>query len=442
MLSDNEYFFDEEDALVSLWPDNSIDRFDSNGLSRVTKDQFRRGCDPQGIRWDQMDISRSYYRQLRLEEYDNYVNLDEETRPRPHSSLKAEIDSHITNRGHSFYEFENSEKQARANIVHFQLRNLVWATTSHDVFVTQAEDIQHFSYMTNKLTPILTRFEHSKVKFSLDALHMSTMCVQGNICIAGGFFGDLVCVKLPSDIDYDDATSASTAKSGEVLYSAKITSDENAITNSILLQESKRGVLEAVITNNDSAVRILDVDNSFREVNRMHFPWPVNYATLSPDRNLICVLGDSTECVLMDVTTSQRVAVCDKHLDYSFAAAWHPDGNIFATGNQDKTARLWDRRMMKCLATLGGHLGAIRSIRFTQDGRYMAMAEPADFVHIFDVKSNWENVQEIDIFGEIAGISFSPDDDALFVGISDRIYGTMMQYRRKLNGLYDYDLLP
>uniref|UniRef100_A0A7S4UEI9 DUF2415 domain-containing protein n=1 Tax=Guillardia theta TaxID=55529 RepID=A0A7S4UEI9_GUITH len=385
-MMDDDYFFDEEDALTSIYPDNLDESFDIGGLSRVTKDQFRRGCDPQGIRWDQINITRSTYRNQRLLQYENYENLDDSARPRPHSSLKAEIDSHVTNRGHSFYEFENSEKQARANIVHFQLRNLVWATTSHDVFVTQAEDIQHFSYVTNKLTPILSRFEDSKEKISLDALHMSTMCVQGSICVAGGFFGDLVCVKLPSDIHSDDFTRASSPDTGKVLFSEKITSDENAITNSILLQESKQGALEAVITNNDSQIRILDVDNSFREVNRMHFPWPVNFATLSPDRNLVCVLGDSTECMLMDVTTSRRVAVCDMHLDYSFAAAWHPDGNIFATGNQDKTARIWDRRMMRCLATLGGRLGAIRSLRFTEDGRYMAMAEPADFVHIFDVK--------------------------------------------------------
>ena len=30
--------------------------------------------------------------------------------------------------------------------------------------IQQAEDIQHFSYVTNKLTPILSRFEDSKEK--------------------------------------------------------------------------------------------------------------------------------------------------------------------------------------------------------------------------------------------------------------------------------------
>ncbi|MCI24682.1 WD-repeat protein-like protein, partial [Trifolium medium] len=33
------------------------------------------------------------------------------------------------------------------------------------------------------------------------------------------------------------------------------------------------------------------------------------------------------------------VATLSGHQDYSFASAWHPGGNTFATGNQDKTCR-------------------------------------------------------------------------------------------------------
>lgn len=30
-------------------------------------------------------------------------------------------------------------------------------------------------------------------------------------------------------------------------------------------------------------------------------------------------------------------------------------------------------------------MGAIRSLRFSSDGRFLAAAEPADFVHVYDV---------------------------------------------------------
>lgn len=76
-------------------------------------------------------------------------------------------------------------------------------------------------------------------------------------------------------------------------------------------------------------------------------------------------------------------------------------------------------------------MGAIRGIKFSTDGCFMAMAEPADFVHIFDVASGYCEAQEIDLFGEIAGISFSPDTEALFVGIADRTYGSVLEFRRR-----------
>ncbi len=57
---------------------------------------------------------------------------------------------------------------------------------------------------------------------------------------------------------------------------------------------------------------------------------------------------------------------------------------------QDTTTRIWDiRQPGKSLAVLSGRMGAVRSLRFSSDGRFLAMAEPADFVHVFDVKAGF-----------------------------------------------------
>ncbi|PON34397.1 WD repeat containing protein [Trema orientale] len=138
--------------------------------------------------------------------------------------------------------------------------------------------------------------------------------------------------------------------------------------------------------------------------------------------------------MLVDPQTGKTVAEFHGHLDYSFASSWHPDGVTFATGNQDKTCRIWDiRNLSRSVAVLSGNLAAIRSIRFTSDGSYMATAEAADFVHVYDVKSGYEKEQEIDFFGEIAGISFSPDAESLFVGIWDRTYASLLEYSWRKN---------
>ena len=120
------------------------------------------------------------------------------------------------------------------------------------------------------------------------------------------------------------------------------------------------------------------------------------------------------------------------HKDYSFATAWHPEGHIFATGNQDKTCRVWDvRDLSKSLAVLKGNMGAVRSLRFSSDGQFLVVAEPADFVHVYDTKANYSKQQEIDFFGEISGVSLSPDDESLFIGVWDRTDASLLQYNRR-----------
>eukprot|EP00286_Rhodomonas_abbreviata_P000792 CAMPEP_0181288738 /NCGR_PEP_ID=MMETSP1101-20121128/501_1 /TAXON_ID=46948 /ORGANISM="Rhodomonas abbreviata, Strain Caron Lab Isolate" /LENGTH=436 /DNA_ID=CAMNT_0023392897 /DNA_START=226 /DNA_END=1536 /DNA_ORIENTATION=- len=396
---------------------------------RVTKEDVMKGKDPQGIPWHELDTTREEYRKNRLRTYMNYENLNDEQRPVPAGMLALEIARHRVSQKGEYYTFESNERRLKSSIVHFQLRNLVWATTSHDVFVTHGNDIFHYSYVSEEITPIL-RLEGPQL--SVGRVQISTMSVHGSTCLAGGFYGDMICVRIPADLR---SAAGASDSCGEVLFCERITTDENAITNSISLHEPSNGPLQAVISNNDCAVRVTDVETGFTLLHRMLFTWPVNYTAVSPDGKLACVVGDSTQALLVDVSTGQSVAECNQHIDYSFAAAWHPGGNIFATGSQDKTTRLWDRRTYRCLATLGGHIGSIRSIRFTDDGRYMAMAEPADFVHVFDVNQNWHVAQEIDLFGEIAGISFCPGGESLFVGVADRTYGSMLQFKRRRGGM-------
>jgi WD40 repeat protein len=142
------------------------------------------------------------------------------------------------------------------------------------------------------------------------------------------------------------------------------------------------------------------------------------------------ILQTSEDHVL---TLLQEIATLQGHLDYSFSSAWHPDGHVLATGNQDTTCRLWDvRNPSRSFAALKGRIGAIRGLKFSSDGRFLAASEAADFVHVYDAGSGYAAAQEIDIFGEVAGVSFSPDDaEALFVSVADRTYGSLLEFRQR-----------
>lgn len=376
----------------------------------------RRGRDIQGIPWDRLNFTREKYRVTRLEQYRNYENVQ------PHDEIQ-EVCKHAE-KGGNFYDFFLNTRNVKCTIIHFQLRNLVWATSKHDVYVLSNYSIVHWSPLTRKATEFLnvagsivpSEGHQGALRQGLSQVQISTMAVKENLLVAGGFQGELICKYLDRP---------------DVSYCGRITYDENAITNAVEIYQSASGATQFMTSSNDCGVRTFDVER-FALMKHFSFPWAVNHTSVSPDKKLLLVVGDDAVGLLSDCQSGKTVAPLRGHLDFSFASAWHPDGRIFATGNQDMTCRLWDvRNLSTSFAVLKGHLGAIRSIRFSSDGQFMAMAEPADFVHVYDTKQNYDKSQEIDFFGEIAGVSFSPDAESLFIGVADRTYGSLLEYRRR-----------
>ncbi|KAH9804557.1 WD REPEATS REGION domain-containing protein [Citrus sinensis] len=370
--------------------DSDVDEYDysNNKIADTSAAQARRGKDIQGIPWERLSITREKYRQTRLEQYKNYENI-------PNSGEGSGKDCKVTKKGASYYEFRRNSRSVKSTILHFQLRNLVWATSKHDVYLMSHFSVIHWSSLTSSRSQVLNVSGHvapsekhpGSLLEGFTQTQVSTLAVKDKLLVAGGFQGELICKHLDRP---------------GVSFCSRTTYDDNAITNAVEIYGSPSGAVHFTASNNDCGVRDFDM-GKYQLSKHFRFPWPVN-------------------------TTA---SLCG-HLDFSFASAWHPDGVTFATGNQDKTCRIWDlRNLSESVAVLKGNLGAIRSIRYTSDGRYMATAEPADFVHVYDVKSGYEKEQEIDFFGEISGISFSPDTESLFIGVWDRTYGSLLEYVEK-----------
>ncbi|XP_057818308.1 uncharacterized WD repeat-containing protein C2A9.03 [Cryptomeria japonica] len=390
----------------------------------TTAMQARNGRDIQGIPWERLQFTREKYRETRLKQYKNYENLH-----LPHDELDKECQS--VRKDGKFFEFHYNARSVKSTFVHFQLRNLIWSTSKHDVYVICGYFVTHRCSLSRRSTRVLNVAEPLKededqknpraIQQGLGRIQISTMCVKKNLLVAGGFQGELVAKNLDRH---------------GVSYCAKITYDENAITNAIEIYDSPSGATQLMTSNNDSVVRVFDVE-TFSMLRHNCFPWAVNHTSISPDKTLVVVVGDHTDGLLVNRQTGKVVANLRGHLDYSFASAWHPEGRYFATGNQDMTCRIWDvRNLSTSLTVLKGNIGAVRSLRFTSDGSFLAMAEPADFVHVFDVKHNYDRCQEIDLFGEISGISFSPDTESLFIGVADRTYGSLLEYNRCHSNMY------
>ncbi len=57
---------------------------------------------------------------------------------------------------------------------------------------------------------------------------------------------------------------------------------------------------------------------------------------LSSELNPLCL---DPQALLLDEVSGKVTHTLTAHLDYSFAAAWHPNGLVFATGNQVRVQR-------------------------------------------------------------------------------------------------------
>ncbi|VVA95693.1 unnamed protein product [Arabis nemorensis] len=383
--------------------------------------EARNGKDIQGIPWERLNYSRDQYREKRLNQYKNFESLFRSRQELDKECLQVE-------KGSTFYDFQFNTRLVKSTIVHFQLRNLLWATSKHDVYFMKNYSLTHWSSLLqrgkevlNVARPIVpTMTQHGLLSRSLSRVQISTMAVKDDLIVAGGFQGELICKKINEP---------------GVAFCTKLSSADNDITNAVDIFNAP-SALRVITANNDCTVRLFDATN-FAFLNSFAFDWSVNNISASPDGKLVAILGDSPECLLADAGSGKVIHGLEGHLDYSFSSAWHPNGQILATGNQDTTCRLWDvRNMSQSLKVLKGNMGAIRALRFTSDGRFLAMAEPADFVHVFDTEAGYTQCQEIDLFGEIAGISFSPDTEALFVGVADRTYGSLLEFNRKRNQSY------
>ncbi|CAM8891398.1 unnamed protein product [Rhodiola kirilowii] len=410
-MEDNPHI--EEDVSDS---DEDENDYANNKLRDTTSAQARTGRDIQGIPWEKLSISREKYRQSRLENYKNYENI-------PQSGEVSNKESKMVEKGGIYYQFRRNSRSVKSTILHFQLRNLVWATSKHDVYLMSNFSIIHWNALTCSKSEVLNVAGHvapiekhpGSLLEGFTQTQVSTLAVKDGLLIAGGFQGELIC-------KYLDRPGVS--------FCSRTTYDDNAISNALEIYNSPSGALHFTAAINDSGVRDFDMER-FQQTKHFRFPWPVNHTSQSPDGKLLVIVGDSPDGLLLDAQSGKTIRSLCGHHDFSFASAWHPDGVTFATGNQDKTCRVWDiRNLSKSVHVLKGNIGAIRSIRYTSDGRYLSMAEPADFVHVFDVKTGYNKEQEIDFFGEISGMSFSPDTESLFIGIWDRTYGSLLEYNR------------
>lgn len=323
---------------------------------------------------------------------------------------------------YSLMAFQRCFTAPKPHLFHFQLRNLVYPVSSTQVFYN-ANHMDDFQVeMLNPETGEQTvAICPEMCDPSLSSLRVSALSANRNVVMLGSTKGVFVLKPLHEGIP-----------TKTFLPSGMISSQELQVNYISLLSSS------ALVSGNDNVLRTLDL-NTLKSKDCVTLPHAANATAFLPGSENVCVMAcDSPESHIYDTRSGKLQMSLQGHSDFGFACAWSSDGKTVATGNQDGTCRLYDIRgtSNQCIGAVSGKLqAAIRSVDFDASGRYLAMAEPVDYVTVVDTWSGCASKQTIEFFGGTAGVKFTQSCSAgeyqqLTIGVADETVGGVIQYMR------------
>ncbi|KAI8323828.1 WD40 repeat-like protein, partial [Martensiomyces pterosporus] len=382
---------------------NAAQMFDrAPELTEATMADTRKGFDLQGYQWRGYELQRRLYMSYRRQVYPQVRCVE-------HDVQEVRRQASCIDSTASMYQFRYSvlSDDYRCQINHFQLRDLIWATSNYDVFYYHADGVKRWNPWKRTSEFVLSWRQFPST------FRLSSLCAGNGVVFTGDYKGRY-CVK--------------SLWTGDIASGRLSDGCGDDIANHAAPCVTRTGVSQVHVAHNNGFVRQFDLER-LAVTAETPFEWAVNCSAMAPDGSLECVVGDSTEGLLVDARASgsgRRAARLTGHKDYSFACSFSPDGRLVATGNQDTTVRVYDVRWpQQSLAVLGGYLGAMRVVRFSDCGRHLLAAEPADYVHVYDAVT-LQRAQDIEVMGEISGATFSPDSNCLFMGVSDAIHGNAL----------------
>jgi hypothetical protein len=365
--------------------------------------------DYQGIDWTIRRTTRARVRELRSQyERRRLYNVKQHlnnVRPTPNRD--------------SFFQFRRINTKPRAFVPHFQLRNIITASSRNDIYYARGHQVLHTDAEGAPEDTVVDLSKH----LALDA-SITTIASHGDVLIAGAFEGEYAIANLSS-------TQGSPCTFGRT--SDFSTDTKSRIVNHMHLFPSRRTYIpQAVLCSNDHRLRVLDCGTN-KFIHSFQYSAAVNCSATSPNGRMRVVVGDFQETLITNAETGQPFETLNSHTDDAFACAWADDGIHVATAAQDSTIVVWDARYWdKPLTVMKSELSVPRSLHFSPIGsgpRVLVAAEADDFINIINAQT-WESKQVFDFFGPTGGVSFTPDGQSLFVANGERRFGGIIELER------------
>ncbi|WP_165233310.1 WD40 repeat domain-containing serine/threonine protein kinase [Aquisphaera insulae] len=136
----------------------------------------------------------------------------------------------------------------------------------------------------------------------------------------------------------------------------------------------------------------------------------IHSLAFSPDGETLLVAGWGGGLRAWDVATG-RPSSGDRrpHRGHVRAVAYRPDGLAYATGSEDRTARVWDAATHEPIGPSLPHQGPVVAVAFSPDGRSLLTASSDHAIRIWDALANNSAQPSAEILGAGQAVAFAPD---------------------------------
>ena len=120
--------------------------------------------------------------------------------------------------------------------------------------------------------------------------------------------------------------------------------------------------------------------------------------------------------------TGEELRTLRGHMGQVRALAFSPDGRSLASGSlsPDRSVRIWDVGAGKELRTLRGQNGGILCVAYSPDGKLLAAASADQTVKLWDTDSGREQATLFGHLSFVEGVAFSPDGKRIASASRDR----------------------
>ena len=126
-------------------------------------------------------------------------------------------------------------------------------------------------------------------------------------------------------------------------------------------------------------------------------------------------IGGDGAWAFVDVGAAECLSVQRDGAEYT-CGGFHPDGLILGTGAADSSVKIWDVKTSKVAAKVEGHVGAVTSMSFSENGYYLATCAQ-DGVKLWDLRK-LKNFKSVEAAG-VRCVRFDLSGHYLAVGGAD-----------------------